>query len=590
MSHRTLDLAARAVLAVGALVGAARAQSGFQTVLPPETLVFVGLDDAGDYRESLRASPLGQLWNDPACAELRQMVTEQVGLLGDEAEMALGVDVLRLPSLLEGPVAVALLDVQMVPGSHDPAAAICLLADVGPNAGECRTLLDGLAEHVLSSQTGIVRTTERIGEAEFVSFSDSRVDQQSGSRVRYGLAGPVAVVLVEVGGLRQDHLPAIVAGLNSPPARALAGNAAFAQSLAGASGQSLRLWADVGRIVENVHPTPRPAAGADPHAVDPEEKVLAALGLRDLGVLSMRAHCGPEGSYGALKLDWSGNGQIPRMLRNFFQPGDFPRLRYAPANARGVDALRIDLSGLFDAVVKMIIESGESPAEVTRGLQEVEKFLGFNPRDDLLELFDGEFVFVSGEVAPDEALPGLGEALSVAVIAGLRDAPQFSAFLEDLIRKRGLHVTQQTEEFEGLTIYSQNVFLVPVPICYAVVDDMLVVSGSPAMVRQIVHQRNTPDAPKLIELPAYREAVASLRPGYGLLGYSDAAADVKSLLYMLRKLPDMLHDKDIDVNVLSWMEQLPLPDDAVVDKYFHGGTATAVTFDESGLFFESAGP
>ena len=92
MSHRTLDLAARALVAIGAPLGAARAQSGFQVVLPPETLVFIGLDDAGDYREALRASPLGQLWSDPACAELRQLVTEQIGLLGDESKMALGVD------------------------------------------------------------------------------------------------------------------------------------------------------------------------------------------------------------------------------------------------------------------------------------------------------------------------------------------------------------------------------------------------------------------------------------------------------------------------------------------------------------------
>ena len=590
MSLRTLDLASRALIAVGVLVAAARAQSGFQSVLPPETLVFIGLDDAGDYRAALRASPLGQLWNDPACAELRQMVTEQVGLLGDEAEMALGVDVMRLPDMLEGPVAVSLLDLQLVPGSHDPALTVCIMADVGPNAAECRGLLDGLAEHVLSSQTGIVRTTESIGEAEFVGFSDGHVDEHSGSRLRYGLAGQVAVVLVEVGGLRTDHLPAIVSGLKSPPSRALAGHAAFAQSLAGATGPNLRVWADIGRIIQNVHPAPRAATGADAPPVDPEEKLVAALGLRDVGVLSMRAHCGPQGSYGALKLDWPGNGQIPRTLRNFFQPGDFPRLRYAPASARGVDAMRIDLAGLFDAVIKIIIESGESPAEVTRGLQEVEQFLGFNPRDDLLEQFDGEFVFVTGEINEESAQPGFAEVLSVAMIAGLREAPQFRTFVEDLIHRRGLHVTQQTEEYEGVTIYCQDLFLVPIPICYAIIDDVLVVSGSPAMVRQIVHQRNTPDAPMLIELPAYRQAVASLRPGYGLLGYSDAAADAKSVLRMLRDLPKMMQNEEFDTDVLDWLRDLPLPADEVVDRYFHGGTATALTVDQSGIFLESAGP
>ena len=132
--------------------------------------------------------------------------------------------------------------------------------------------------------------------------------------------------------------------------------------------------------------------------------------------------------------------------------------------------------------------------------------------------------------------------------------------------------------------------MVPIPICYSIVDDMLVVSGSPAMVRQVVHQRNTPDAPTLIELPAYREAVASLRPGYGLLGYSDAAADAKSVLRVLRELPKMMQNEEFDTDVLDWLRELPLPADAVVDRYFHGGTATALTVDQSGIFLESAGP
>mgnify|MGYP003580390682 CR=1 FL=1 len=60
MTHRSLDLVSRALFSFGALLAAARAQTGFQQVLPPETLVFVGLDDAGDYRASLAASPLGR--------------------------------------------------------------------------------------------------------------------------------------------------------------------------------------------------------------------------------------------------------------------------------------------------------------------------------------------------------------------------------------------------------------------------------------------------------------------------------------------------------------------------------------------------
>lgn len=619
MTRRPVALGLRALVVIGAIAAVACGQSGFQRVLPPDTLVFVGVDDVRHYGASWLASPAGQMWRDPACAALRQTITEQIGVLGDEAEMALGVDVLKLPEMVEGPIAVALLDLAVQPGADEPMLAVCALADVGEHGDECRALLDGLAEHVLASQAGIVRSTQKVEQTDVVCFADARVDAQTGSRLRYAVAGSIAVVLVEVGGVTRDRLPTILAGLKSPPARSLAAEPTFSASLAGGANQTVRAWADVGRIIEHVHPAvpvaPKESAkvavdvaasstdtldeaelAAAQEAAE-KERQMVALGFRDLGVLSMGGHCGPEGSYGAVRLEWRGNGWIPRILRNFFQPGTFSRLRYAPASARGVNALRIDLAGLFDDIVKATMESGGcSPAEVVRGLHDAEQMLGFNPRDDLLELFDGEFVLVSGEVDKTEALPALAEALNVAVIAGLRDPEQFKTFLEEIVHRLGLHVTQRTEEYEGVTIHSQAIFMVPVPICYAVVDDMLVLSGAPTMVKEIIHQRNTPDAPKLVELPAYRDAVAALRPGYGLLGYSDAASDMKSLLRFLDNAPEMFGDAKAEdmpfavSGILDWLDQLPLPDESVVDKYFHGGTATALTVDEGGIMLESAGP
>jgi len=623
MTTRPVALGLRALVVIGAITAVASGQTGFQRVLPPDTLVFVGVDDVRQYGASWLTSPAGQMWLDPACAALRQTIREQIGVLGDEAEMALGVDVLKLPRMVEGPVAVALLDLAVQPGADEPMLAICALADVGEHGDECRALLDALAEHVLASQAGIVRSTQKVEQTDIVCFADARVDAQTGSRLRYAVAGSIAVVLVEVGGVPHDRLPAILAGLKSPPARSLAAEPTFSASLAGGARQSVRAWADVGRIIEHVYPvvavapvaprdsaavavvdssvTPADALDAARLAAAQEaaakERQMVALGFRDLGVLSMGGHCGPEGSYGAVRLEWPGDGRIPRVLRNFFQPGTFSRLRYAPASARGVNALRIDLTGLFDDIVKAAMESGGcSPAEVVRFLNDAERMLGFNLRDDLLELFDGEFVLVSGEVDKTEALPALAEALNVAVIAGLRDPEQFQSFLDELTHRLGLRATQHTEEYEGITIQSQKIFMVPVPICYAVVDDMLVLSGAPSMVKEIIHQRNTPAAPKLVELPAYREAVAELRPGYGMLGYSDAAANMKSLLRFLDNAPEMFRDARItdqplsESGILEWLDQLPLPDESVVDKYFHGGTATALTVDETGIMLESAGP
>jgi hypothetical protein len=602
MTTRTLAVGLRALIVVGATVVTARAQAGFQEVLPPGTLIFLGMDDVRAYGDQLREAPLGRLWNDPACAGLRQLVSEQVDVLGNEIEKELGVDLLRLPALLDGPVALALLDLQLTSGpSDEPRLVVCMLADVGSRTDECRALLDGLAEHVLAEQSSIVRTTSSIDQTEVMSFTDPLLDEQSGSRLRYGLQGSIAVVLVETGGLRRDELPSILAGLKTPPATSLARQPAFAQSLAAAGGQQVRIWADLGALIERLHP----AAVAQPGIVVSsgegatrveangecqDERVIQALGLRDLGVLSMRMQCGPTGSTAAMRLEWPGEGWIPRTLRNFFQPGEFPRLSYVPAAARGVNACRIDLAGLFDDVIKLLIETGEvPPAELVKGLREAEDALGFNPRDDLLELFDGEFVFVSGDVAQTEGLPSMTEALNVAVVAGLKDPEQCQTFLDDLIGGRGLQATHKVEEYEGVTLHLQTVFPLPMPICYAMVDDALVLSLAPGLVKEIVHRRHTPDAPGILELPAYRDAVAALRPGYGLLGYSDAATDMKSLIRFLKQAPQIFGDA-VDTGMLAWLADVPLPDESIVDKYFHGGTATALTVDSSGVFLESAGP
>src|SRR5262245_49576407 len=117
MTRGPLALGLRVLVVLGATAAVATGQSGFQRVLPPDTLVFIGIDDVGRYGASWLASPAGQMWRDPACAALRQTITQQIGVLGDEAEMALGVDVLKLREMVDGPVAVALLDLSVQPGS-----------------------------------------------------------------------------------------------------------------------------------------------------------------------------------------------------------------------------------------------------------------------------------------------------------------------------------------------------------------------------------------------------------------------------------------------------------------------------------------
>jgi hypothetical protein len=348
------------------------------------------------------------------------------------------------------------------------------------------------------------------------------------------------------------------------------------------------MWADVGGIMRMVFDNLESFGKLDKD----EAKLIETLGLRDVGVMSMNLHCDEAGSRAALRLDWTGDGWIPRLSRQVCRPGTFRSLAYVPADCRGVQALQSDPAGLFDAVVKMLIEFGElSPADLVEGLTDFEAELGFNPREDLLELLDGELVFMVSDVDQSEAFPFTPmDPINFAAIMGLVDGEEMRTLVDGVIRRMGLHVGLRSEEFLGYMV----TYLPLIPgfsLYYAILDDMVVVSMSPTMVHDVLRRRSSADLPSMRSAADFRQVADRLQGGYGLLGYSDSAAELKSALRMLKGFPEFFGAQGQAVpGELAWLAQMPWPEESVVDKYFSGGTASALTIDETGLMFESIGP
>ena len=667
-------------------LGCARgvAQQGIQRAIPDDALAFVGVDNVTELESGYANSPMGKLWNDPALLPLRTEIAAHIKEWSDEARATLGVDPFELPGMLQGPFAIALL---AVPGVSDATAhadataeggdadatasadaedtgdvgtdsevptplAACLLADVGSRRDDCRALLGTLLQR-LAQDVGLTVSNERIGSDDVSVLAGPCPGQVPPFELCETFHGNVFVLAVRLGGHASDDLRRLLDGLDGRARQTLASKPSFAQSLAGdpGGGNTQRVWVDVPAILDRV--LARATAAGD---IQPDEhKLLESLGLKDLGVFSLSAHCTNAASQLALRLDWSGNGWIPRLAQKLCQPGNFKLLRYVPADCRAVDALHADYSGLFDAVVKMLIDGKMlSAQDVVSGLAEAEEKLGFNPRDDLLDLLDGETVVVTSEVEGEDAFPGMSaDPQNFTLLLGLKDGAGLRTLVDQLINDSAFRAAIRSTESHGHRIF--NLPLIPsFAINYAILDDVAVISLSSHLVEDIIARHDDHDSRSLATNPAFTDMSNRLRPGYGMLSYQDAAGAMRGFFKTLAALPEKLspariamsiendiakaegssaeddesddpdedaaadtdtdaaadatadataeasgsqvvvaahaHHTHIDLGQFDWLLHLPMPDPSIVDKYFHGAAVTAMHVDEHGMQVEGVGP
>jgi hypothetical protein len=577
------------LLALAALCcGPVAAQQGYQHALPADTLVFLGIDDTTAYADGWAGSALGTFWASDRMQPTRASIARDFEGVRAKLKDEVGVDLLGLPEMIEGALAFALVDLALpVEGrSGEPSLAVCLLADFGQQREECQDMLERLVEKALEQEHQAVLKREEIGGLAVTAIVSTEDDHDV--QVRYAFHGNTLIAMIQSGTLERDPFLRVVDGLDGRADATLDASAGFRSSLAAGQRSGVRFYADAGRILGRVLDGVKRSGELD----DQEAQMLGALGLRELGVLSMSMECGATGSTAALRLDWPGDGWIQQIMRNLCKPGPFPSARYVSADVSGFTAINADLPGMFDTVSKMLIDMRAiTPADLVHFLAESEGSLGFNPREDLLELFTGEFIVIMDDVEAAEALPFVaGDSSNYALIVGLNDGAACTTLVDGVIRKSGFHVGRKSEEFQGFQVYQVPMPMMPVSLGYAILDDMAVLSLSPTMLRDVLRRRASGNLPNITGTTKYVEAVAKVKPGYGMIGFSDTASDMKQLVRTLRTLPGLIQAEVGDMNPLAWLAQLPLPDESLIDEHFTGGTASVCTIDKRGFSFESAGP
>jgi len=589
-------LSAALVLAFAA--SSARAQKGFEHAMPADCLAFIGVADCNGFSDAWHASPMGLMIQDPEFEPMRAMIGGYVDQARAHVVEAFGVDPFAFPGMVEGSFGIGLLSV-FPPGEdfgdvERLPISLCLLADVGENRGACEELVEGLAAAVARKDPTASLRVEEMGDVMVTAIVEEPLPEQAGLGIelRHAFQGNVLVMSVAIGPRGEQDMQRVLAGLRGERKDKLASRADFATSSAAIDGPGAVAWVDAGRIVRELTGKAR-EDGEMPEEV---HSLLDVLGLNDLSALSASTGWDDEGSYSTMQIGWTGEAWGQQLLSRLCRPEPFRTLEWVPADCRSAQGVQMDPAGLFDQSLRMLLQLHVlTPPEITKALSQIEQRIGFNPREDLLESLDGEIMLVTSAVDDAERLPGtIGESVNVSLLVGLKDGPAFSALLEDVSRSIGLHVTRRIDEFAGERVFHLTVFP-GISLHYAVTDDLFIASLSNEMVRDVLRLRADPGLPRLADDAAFRQAADRLAPGYGWLGYSDAAPALKNAIVTLRELPGMLskeftHGGRPLPEPLQFLSTLPLPDPAVVDKYVSGATVTVGRVGPDGLLIEAVGP
>lgn len=562
-----------------ALLPAARAE-GLEAVVPAGAPIFVGVDDVRELRASFAASPWAELLADPAMADLRDAFARTGRNVLDALASRLDVDPIDLLAMVEGPAAFTVLDIDEPAGAPGAQRGVyCVMLDCGERAEEFLDAWDGLVE-LAEEDADLVRSFE---EEDGIGMD---VVTGGDRELRYGVVESTVLLLV---GHRESPLRArfldLADGLAGEGPEPLAESAVFRDSPAAHAGASLRAFGDVGGFVRALLDAP----GADEQMV---ATLRETLGLDGFGAFGLALEEREDGGSAHASLRF-GEGLVADVAGDAFDAGAHELLALMPADVHQSWSLRIDPVGAFDALVAAILRSQPDAREsVGEILASFEAEYDFDLRDDVVASLGGEVAFCSYSAEPGETDPAA--SFDFCLLAALEDGTSLRTFIDAFVRAQGLHVAREREEFLGYELWHVP-FPIGPPIGYAVLDDLLVLSFSEDLMRDVLRRKSGAELPTLGGREDVADAQARLSGRSTFVNVLDGATLARSYIAGLQLLVAQ-SGLTIDlptgrVDVLDpELTTATVPDDAVFRRYFDRASVMTVTIGAEGLTYASVTP
>lgn len=482
----------------------ARAAAAPEQVLPDSTIFFLKVADVTALREAFKQSQYGQLWNDPAMAEIRADVSEKLQSSSDAVKEKLGVTLKELLELPQGALAVAVI------GREDPNVpiSVAIIADAGENA-------DKLSEVLVNSNK---RAEESGAKVSVETFQDNPLHviappEQANNDGDTPPPPPLVWTRsdsVFYIGSDVDAIKDLVTNAGGRSSGALGAEENYTKTLKKVDGDTAHaVWfLDIGKLVKLV--TRVGAKGAEAQAQQIE------FLLQELGVNGLKSAGGSvalnAGNYNSVtKTFFNAPAPVQGLLKLFsFPPIAMRPEPWVPATVASYQSFSWDLDNAYNALNDLVNKFQPGMLNVLE--QQLVGPEGGQPlsfQNDIFGPLGNRITMIS-----DFKKPIQEDSQRVVVAIALDDARAFQGTLDRILAM--VNANPKKRDFQGTTILDFDLPELPNqggaqvsvkgPVSVAIANDTLYATTDGSLLEQVLR----PGAVPLSESSAYQTVAKEL--------------------------------------------------------------------------------
>ncbi len=286
--------------------------------------------------------------------------------------------------------------------------------------------------------------------------------------------------------------------------------------------------------------------------------------------------------------------------------------RLLPFDSTRIGLYGLDVWEIYRSVWDLVAELSPDDYEQARAQLDMmgQSMGGVDIEEDFLAQLSGQFASFSAPVPEAEWLLVDGDALGFeagqvpeellqgsAYVIGLRDTELVELFFEEVSTFAGMlgifdPSMIETEEFQGTTI---SMLELPSEVmaswCFS--DDIVVFSFYPSLVRAVLRQQGSEDAPSALDSERFKPFIEQYRAASGLT-LSSTRHDLKLVLEVLGQVQAMIavepdaeqlgFDNEALLEPFGWAADIPpLPSSELVDRYFEGTSILVIAVEQDAL-------
>jgi hypothetical protein len=468
-----------------------------ERILPEQTLFLFKINNAREFRDALRQSQYGQLWNDPGLKEFKDELFGRLEDAGKSFRERVGMSPLELLRLPQGSVALA--GIFREDDMKNPFA-IVLLADAGENANKMTEVLDRAGKQ--SEESGARVSTESFsGMTLHIIQPPPRKEAEKEDKEKQAETPRPPIVWTSSGSAifvgTDVEVIKDVAAHREGRDNSLAATEAFSKTQAKTdSGNAQAIWyLDVGKLIKVVIRINARGAEVDAQQNEVLAQELGANGLKSVGG-SIALGSGPYDSL--TKTFFLAPRPVSGLLKVFSLPPVSLRPEtWVPATVASYQTVSIDLDNAYKALDELLNKF--QPGMINIIEQQLVGPEGGQPlslQKDVVGPLGDRVTIIS-----DFKKPIKEDSQRMLIAVHLEDTKAFQNSLNRIFELSG--AAPEKREFQGTTIYdftvpnlnaengNVNVQAIRGPISLAVAKDTLFVTTEATLLEQVLRTGNS---------------------------------------------------------------------------------------------------